>query len=76
MKDEKHGQKTRIKNSQQKTLGRYLNKNLKLRKSQTKIRMKTWVKTRMKTWVKPRAKLKIERKWDVLPFFCSDSTYT
>ena len=73
MKDEKHGQKIRIKNSQQKTLGHKTQTKLeqkartktrtnldKLRQPQTKTRMKTWANT-MKTWVKPGAKLKIER---------------
>ena len=47
MKDEKHGQKTRIKNSQQKTLGH---------KTQTKLEQKARMETRMKTWAKPWTK--------------------
>ena len=27
------------------------------------------------TWGKTQNRTKLERNWDVLPFFCSDSTY-
>ena len=65
MKDEKHGQKTRIKKSQQKTLGHKTQTKLE-QKARTETRTKTrtnldklrqpQTKTRMKTWVKTRMK--------------------
>ena len=28
------------------------------------------------TWGETQNRTKLERNWDVIPFFCSDSTYT